>query len=110
MILKVAEKSVQDKVKAYFADPRNCLEKYEVVAVLKKSDYNEPLYSVVARDNNNTFTAWTCWNDSTEVLNSGHYALATLADAFSVICEYADGTSSKNINKDLFLSGFISLE
>lgn len=72
---------VKANVKRYFEG--NAMP-YEVMNVLEK--LNDPnIYVVVARHTNypklkrdyggNEYVVWTCWNESTQSLNFGHYDL-----------------------------------
>ena len=55
------------------------LPQYELVKIIRASDHIEDdyLYMVSAKHKENgTYTVWTCWNESTQSLNFGHYGLS----------------------------------
>lgn len=65
--------------------------KYELLFVVKKTEFDEPLYCVVAKSLfHDTYTVWSCWNDGRQVLNHGYYGITTLEDAFAKLQEFVN--------------------
>lgn len=94
-VLKSAPKHVISNVLDYF---KRELPKYTVISVIRKHSETAPdndnnLYFVVAKGHNpfskGQFSCWTCWNDSTRSLNSGHYWL-TISECFELALEQCD--------------------
>lgn len=94
-VLKSAPKHVISNVLDYF---KRELPKYTVVSVIRKHaetapDNDNNLYFVIAKGHNpfsaGQYSCWTCWNDSTRSLNSGHYWL-TLSECFELALEQCD--------------------
>ena len=68
---------VIEHVKDYLAEN---LPQYELIKVVRKSDHidDDYLYMVSAKHrNNDTYATWTCWNESCNSLNCGHYGLVS---------------------------------
>lgn len=93
--LKSAQQSVINHVTKYF---QRELPQLEVITVLRKHAESAPdndsnLYFVIAKGNNSCtegqYSCWTCWNESTQSLNSGHYYLS-LEDCFRFAYEFCD--------------------
>lgn len=77
---------VLDNIGKYFRGKEH-LQKYKVEYVIRGSNHPEDdhLYMVVARDKKNeTWTAWTCWNEDTQCLNHGHYDIPDFEAACNV--------------------------
>lgn len=64
--------SVRNNVKKYFDDE---LKYYEVVAVGQTLGKAYTYIVLAKKSNSDYFTVWTCWNESTQSLNHGHYDL-----------------------------------
>lgn len=89
--------NVVNNVKHYLATQ---LPNYELVKVLRKSSHpaDHYLYMVVARNTKypdikrdyggGEYALWTCWNESTQCLNHGHYDIATEEKATELAKEY----------------------
>lgn len=89
--------SVIENVKKYF---EKYLPHYEVVQVMRKSAHplDDYLYMVIARHTNypelkrqyggGEYACWTCWNESTQSLNYGHYDLESEESALKIALEY----------------------
>lgn len=92
--LKSAPLEVVEHVREYFARE---LPKKEVISVLRKHSKNAPdndseLYFVIAKDNEHysgNYSCWTCWNEGTKVLNSGHYHII-LEECFNIAFEFCE--------------------
>lgn len=78
---------VMEDVKAYFKEH---LPKYAVLKVRKQSylPADSYLYMVSAIKDDGTYAVWTCWNESTKSLNSGHYDLASEDDCEKLMNEF----------------------
>lgn len=78
--------TVMDHVNAYFKEH---LPNYRVLKVRRKSNHLEDghLFMVAAKGKD-AFAVWTCWNESTQSLNHGHYGLQSEADCERVMDEY----------------------
>ncbi len=84
-------KTVRYNVEEYF---KKHLPQYRVLEIRKKSVYPKDsyLFMVSARKEDGTYAVWTAWNEATQSLNYGHYALQTLEDCEKVFAEfYNDG-------------------
>ena len=88
--------SVVENVKKYLTE---MLPEYNLVRVVRKSSHplDSQLYMVVARRNireeykrlgAGEFAVWTCWNESTQCLNYGHYDIKTETEAMELVREY----------------------
>lgn len=76
--------SVYENIEQYFYD---YLPGFKRMLILKASNHPDDhyLYHVIARNTrNNTYTVWTCWNDSTKCLNHGHYGIDNLSWAIGI--------------------------
>lgn len=87
---------VKDNVYKYF---ENNLPEYTVYNVYYKSNHDADnyLYMVLAKkntDKNDDYAVWTCWNESTQSLNYGHYSL-TEEKARKVLQEYFHDCTGK---------------
>jgi hypothetical protein len=92
--------NVIENVKKYFD---KYLPNYEVVKVMRKSSHplDDYLYMVIARHTNypeikrqfgcGEYACWTCWNESTQSLNYGHYDLLSEEVAVEIAMEYYYG-------------------
>lgn len=78
-----APSKVYKNVRSYFAVGHG-VENYDLISVRQKitEDY---LYRVMAKNRIvNKYAVWTCWNESTQSLNFGHYNL-NLDDAMDIL-------------------------
>ena len=77
-------------VKNYF---RKHLPSYAVLEVRKKSTHPKDnyLFMVSAAKEDGTFAVWTCWNETSQSLNYGHYDLQTLEECEQVFKEFYNG-------------------
>lgn len=74
---------VYKNVRSYFAAGHG-VGNYDLISVRQKlaGDY---IYRVMAKNRiTNKYAAWTCWNESTQSLNFGHYNLS-LDDAMDIL-------------------------
>ena len=71
----------------------------ELVDVMRASEHlmDSHLYHVIARKPNTSkvfhdgdwnYSCWTCWNESTQSLNYGHYNIQTEIDAREICAEF----------------------
>ena len=71
----------------------------ELVDVMRASEYkvDSCLYHVIARKPNTSkvfhdgewsYSCWTCWNETTQCLNFGHYNIKTEEDAREICAEF----------------------
>ena len=71
------------------------LPNYKLVKVLRKSSHpaDDYLYMVIAKKELTPeqksygfgqYTVWSCWNETTQSLNCGHYNIETENDAFEL--------------------------
>lgn len=66
---------VRKNVDKYFAQS-NALRNYEPIAVGHVNGEDDYLYMVLARQiRGGKWAVWTCWNESTNSLNFGHYEM-----------------------------------
>ena len=84
--------NVIENVKRYFEAN---LPEYEVVKVLRRSSHplDDYLYMVIGKKNQDKYnmgkySCWTCWNETTQTLNYGHYCIPTEEDVLKVVMEY----------------------
>lgn len=95
-MIEKASKEVRERVEEYF---KKELPQYSVQAVIKESQHpvDDYLYMVIAvRKNPNQmrhygfgdWCCWTTWNDSTQVLNGGHYDLDNYSEALNICTKY----------------------
>ena len=89
---KEYKQKVESNVKDY-------LEKHnlgELVSCRPASNYPADyyLFHVIAKKNDE-YRCWTCWNETTQSLNCGHYGLASYDEALTIsldhfhsICKY----------------------
>ena len=96
---KLKINDVPEKVKENVA---NYLQKHnlgELVLIRRASEHPEDdyIYHVVARKKNRhcyfhngewNFSCWTCWNETTQCLNYGHYDLESVLDACEILNKY----------------------
>ena len=76
--LNVPEK-VRKNVDKYFTE-KNGLANYEPIAVGHVNGNDDYLYIVLARQiRGGEWAVWTCWNESTQSLNYGHYNMTEWA-------------------------------
>lgn len=83
--------TVKYNVEKYF---KKHLPQYRVLEIRKKSVYPEDsyLFMVSAIREDGTYAVWTSWNETTQCLNYGHYALQSVEDCEKVFAEfYNDG-------------------
>lgn len=77
--------NVQENVKNYFSTD---LIGYTPLFAVKKEG-SEYLHMVVGQQKENgTYAVWTCWNETTQVLNHGHYCIITLRECFEILEKY----------------------
>ena len=78
---------VWENVKKYFAEH---LKQYQLVDVMRASKHPDDhyLYMVIARKRDKKATGpwacWTCWNETTQSLNFGHYGIDKYDDAVKI--------------------------
>ena len=79
-------KQVRKNVEQYF---QKHLPSYTVLEIRKKSVYLEDnyLFMVSAIKEDGSFAVWTCWNETTQCLNYGHYDLQSMDDCEKVFKE-----------------------
>ena len=76
--LNVPER-VRKNVDKYFAEGHG-LTNYEPIAVGHVNGNDDYLYIVLARQiHGGEWAVWTCWNESTQCLNYGHYNMSEWA-------------------------------
>lgn len=78
---------VVENVKEYLS--KN-LPAYTLENVLRKSDHpdDDYLYMVIAKHVDGSYAVWTSWNETSQCLNFGHYALIDVMAAYEVCVEY----------------------
>lgn len=78
---------VRKNVELYF---REYLPHYQVLEIRKKSSHPDDhyLFMVSAQNKDGTYAVWTAWNESTQSLNYGHYALGSIEDCKKIFEEY----------------------
>lgn len=84
MDLSKVRKNVEIYVKRH-------LPQYEVLETRRKSSHPDDhyLYMVSAKNTKDgTYAVWTAWNESTQSLNHGHYALDSIEDCEKIFAEY----------------------
>ena len=61
---------------------------YKLECIFRASNHPEDnyLYQVVAKSENG-YACWTCWNETTQLLNYGHYNLANVDSAIRICNE-----------------------
>lgn len=66
------------------------LPRYTVLDIRRQSSHpaDHYLYMVKAKKDDDTYTVWTCWNQSTKSLNCGHYDLLSEEDCERVMDEF----------------------
>lgn len=84
--------NVIENVKKYFAEQ---LPNYEVSKVVRKSTHPDDwyLFMVIGRKKEDPYsmgryTCWTCWNETMQSLNFGHYGIDTEAKALEILSEF----------------------
>ena len=90
MLRKYDMKQVRKNVEEYF---KKNLPQYVVLEIKKKSVFPEDsyLFMVSAAKEDGTFAVWTCWNETSQSLNYGHYDLQTLEECEQVFKEFYNG-------------------
>lgn len=80
-------KQVRINVEEYF---KKHLTKYTVLEIKQKSEYPEDsyLFMVSAIKDDGSFAVWTCWNETTQCLNFGHYNLESYSDCEALFEEH----------------------
>ncbi len=80
---------VKELVELYF---REQLPKYAILEIRRNSYHpdDDYLYMVSARKDDGTFAVRTCWNETLQSLNFGHYALPSAEDCENIFKEYQD--------------------
>lgn len=80
-------KQVRKNVEEYF---KKHLSGYTVLEIRKKSVYPEDnyLFMVSAINEDGSFAVWTCWNETSQSLNYGHYNLQTLEECEQLFEEF----------------------
>ena len=70
----------------------------ELVDVMRASDHPDDhyLYHVIAKKNG-YYRCWTCWNESTQCLNYGHYDLPSERIAREICAEMFYRISGANV-------------
>lgn len=76
-----------EHIKTYF---HKNLQEYTILQIRKKSYHPDDshLYMVSARKKDGSYAIWTCWNETTQSLNHGHYGLQGEQDCEKVFEEY----------------------
>lgn len=87
---------VRKNVAKYFTES-NGLKNYKPIAVGHQNGEDEYLYVVLARQIHGEWAVWTCWNESTQSLNHGHYNL-TEAEAMRIFLD-VDSLYNKRPNE-----------
>lgn len=77
---------VRKHAEAYF---REHLPQYTLLEIRRKSNHPDDsyLFMVSAGKSDGAYAVWTCWNESIQSLNHGHYGLKTLEDCEEVFRE-----------------------
>ena len=91
MLRKYDMKQVRKNVEEYF---KKNLPQYVVLEIKKKSVFSEDSYLFMvsaANENDGCFAVWTCWNETSQSLNYGHYDLQTLEECEQVFKEFYNG-------------------
>lgn len=80
-------KQVRKNVEEYF---KKYLPGYTVLEIRKKSVFPEDnyLFMVSAINEDGSFAVWTCWNETSQSLNYGHYNLHSIEDCEKVFQEF----------------------
>ena len=80
-------KQVRMNVEEYF---KKHLPGYTVLEIRKKSVFPEDnyLFMVSAIKEDGSFAVWTCWNETSQSLNYGHYNLHSIEDCKKIFEEF----------------------
>ena len=78
-------------VEVYFKEH---LPHYSILTVSKKNRHPDDYLYVVSAKNekDGTFAVWSCWNESIQSLNHGHYSIKTLEACERIAQEFIDTT------------------
>lgn len=81
-------KQVRKNVEEYF---KKHLPQYTVLEIRKKSVFLEDSYLFMVsaiNEKDGTYAVWTCWNETSQSLNYGHYNLQTLEECEQLFEEF----------------------
>lgn len=80
-------KEVREHIRHYF---KVNLPNYTVLEIRQKSTHPDDgfLYMVSAGKDDSTYAVWTCWNESTQSLNFGHYGLSSIAECEKIFEQF----------------------
>ena len=81
-------KQVRKNVEEYF---KKHLPQYAVLEIRKKSVFLEDNYLFMVsaiNEKDGTYAVWTCWNETSQSLNYGHYNLQTLEECEQLFEEF----------------------
>lgn len=82
--MKQVRKNVEEYLKKH-------LPQYTVLEIRKKSVFPEDNYLFMVsaiNEKDGTYAVWTCWNETSQSLNYGHYNLQTLEECEQLFEEF----------------------